>query len=98
MPGPTDTPPVKPENLASRIEGHHAAHLHCHVLVDPLAIAGKSDHALLAHLREALGEGALTRLPKDNVRSRRCLPSTPMGNGNARLTACPDPRTADEYQ
>ena len=50
------------ESLVSRIEGHHAAHLHCHVLIDPLAIAGKSDHALLAHLRETLGASALTRV------------------------------------
>ncbi|CAI3800050.1 hypothetical protein DBADOPDK_02445 [Pseudomonas sp. MM223] len=67
MPGPTDTPPVKPENLASRIEGHHAAHLHCHVLIDPLAVAGKSDHALLAHLREALGEAAFTRVHRADL-------------------------------
>lgn len=50
------------EALANIIEGHHAAHLHCHVLIDPLAIAGRSDHALLAQLREALGEAALTRV------------------------------------
>ncbi|MBI6923014.1 MULTISPECIES: hypothetical protein [Pseudomonas] len=55
------------ESLISRIEGHHAAHLHCHVLVDPLAIAGKSDPALLAHLREALGEAALTRVHRADL-------------------------------
>ncbi|MFV3292541.1 hypothetical protein ACNFBR_27885 [Pseudomonas sp. NY11955] len=49
-------------NLASSIERHHAAHLHCHVLIDPLAITDKSDHALLAQLRETLGESALTRV------------------------------------
>ncbi|BBU45281.1 hypothetical protein PPTS312_31960 [Pseudomonas putida] len=55
------------ESLISRIEGHHAAHLHCHVLVDPLAIAGQSDHALLAHLREALGEAALMRVDRADL-------------------------------
>ena len=55
------------EALANIIEGHYAAHLHCHVLIDPLAIAGRSDHALLAQLREALGEAALTRVHRADL-------------------------------
>jgi len=58
---------INSEHLASSIEGHHAAHLHCHVLIDPLAIAGKSDHALLAQLREALGEPALTQVHRADL-------------------------------
>lgn len=35
---------------------------HCHVLVDPLSMPQTSDHALLPHLREALGDEAITRI------------------------------------
>ncbi|MFP3369388.1 hypothetical protein [Pseudomonas sp. SIMBA_068] len=55
------------ENLARSIEGHHAAHLHCHVLIDPLAVAARSDHNLLARLRETLGEAALTRVHRADL-------------------------------
>ncbi|MFK3815169.1 hypothetical protein ACI2KG_00920 [Pseudomonas sp. NPDC089407] len=55
------------ESLVSQIEKHHAVNVYCHVLIDPLASAGKGDHALLARLREALGEHALTRVPRADL-------------------------------
>ncbi|QJQ20634.1 hypothetical protein HG549_12065 [Pseudomonas sp. SK] len=55
------------EGLASLIEIQHEPHLHCHVLIDPLAIAGNGDHALLAQLRSALGEHALTYVPRADL-------------------------------
>lgn len=58
---------MKIENLARSIEGHHAAHLHCHVLIDPLAVTAGSDQNLLARLRETLGEAALTRVHRADL-------------------------------
>lgn len=58
---------MKIESLARSIEGHHAAHLHCHVLIDPLAVTAGSDHALLARLRKTLGEAALTRVHRADL-------------------------------
>src|SRR5690349_12113989 len=50
------------DDLVRLIESHHRAHLYCHVLIDPLATAHDGDHALLAPLRNALGEQALARV------------------------------------
>ncbi|CAI3802215.1 hypothetical protein GLGCALEP_03062 [Pseudomonas sp. MM221] len=58
---------MKTEHLIRSIEGHHAAHLHCHVLIDPLAVTARSDHALLVRLRETLGEAALTRVHRADL-------------------------------
>lgn len=55
------------EGLASIIEKQYEPHLHCHVLIDPLAIPDNGDHALLAQLRSALGEGALTQVPRADL-------------------------------
>lgn len=55
------------EVLVSLVEKRHAPHLHCQVLIDPLASAGHGEHALLARLRDALGEGALTRVQRADL-------------------------------
>ncbi|MGY4527232.1 hypothetical protein [Pseudomonas sp. TE21394] len=39
------------EGLANLIEKQYEPHLHCHVLIDPLALPDNGDHALLAQLR-----------------------------------------------
>ncbi len=58
---------MRTDNLARLIESHHGAHLYCHVLIDPLATAHNGDHAVLAQLRNALGEHALTRVHRDDL-------------------------------
>ncbi|MFJ4456651.1 hypothetical protein ACIP1G_22535 [Pseudomonas sp. NPDC089392] len=55
------------DDLASLIEKQHAPHLHCHVLIDPLATEDSDDDALLAQLRSALGESALTRVHRTDL-------------------------------
>ncbi|QKL01848.1 hypothetical protein GEV39_10725 [Pseudomonas sp. NY5710] len=52
------------DDLASVIEQQHAPDLYSYVLVDPLAPEDKGDSALLAQLREALGESAMMRVPR----------------------------------
>ena len=58
---------MRTDNLARLIESHHGAHLYCHVLIDPLATAHDGDHAVLAPLRNALGEQALTRVHRADL-------------------------------
>ena len=61
------------EGLARLIEKQHEPHLHCHVLIDPLAIPDSGDHGLLAQLRSALGECALTQVPRADLAHARHL-------------------------
>lgn len=66
---------MRTDNLARLIESHHGAHLYCHVLIDPLATAHDGDHGVLAPLRNALGEQALTRVHRaDLAHAPNCIP------------------------
>ncbi|WAB96793.1 hypothetical protein OSW16_19920 [Pseudomonas putida] len=50
------------EALLQLIADYHTPQLHCHVLIDPLAIPENSDQSVLSHLNKALGEGAMSRV------------------------------------